>query len=111
MSRWTRRAVALSILASAATAIVAGSSCKPTAAGEPKIWHATGAVRTFGPSREWVAIAHDDIPGYMSAMTMSFHAQAPALLDGLAAGDRIAFDFFESEDARRILTRIEKASR
>lgn len=111
MSRWTRRSVALSILASAATAILAGSSCKPTKAGGPKIWHATGAVRTFGPSREWVAIAHDDIPEYMSAMTMSFHPQVPSLFDGLAAGDRIAFDFYESEDARRILTHIERSPR
>lgn len=111
MSRWSRRAVALSLFASAAAGLFAGSACKPTSAGEPKIWHATGAVRTFGPSREWVGIAHDDIPGYMAAMTMSFHPQAPSQLDGLAAGDRIAFDFYESEDARRILTRIEKTPR
>ncbi|WP_437654773.1 copper-binding protein [Sorangium sp. So ce1182] len=68
----------------------------------------TGAVRSLGPGRAYANIAHDDIPGYMSAMTMSFEPQSPALLDGIEVGDRIAFDFVETEDARRVLTRVEK---
>ncbi|WP_437490559.1 copper-binding protein [Sorangium sp. So ce1014] len=44
----------------------------------------------------------------MSAMTMSFEPQSPSQLDGIEVGDRIAFDFLETEDARRVLTRVEK---
>jgi len=44
----------------------------------------------------------------MAAMTMSFEPEKPALLEGLSAGDRVAFDFHETEDARRVLTRVER---
>ena len=74
----------------------------------PTSYHATGVIKSFGPGRAFVNIAHDDIPGYMKAMTMSFEPQRPGMLDGLSEKDHVAFDFFESEDARRVLTRIDK---
>lgn len=36
-----------------------------------------------------VTIAHQDIPGFMPAMTMPFKVEDPALLHGVAAGDRV----------------------
>jgi protein SCO1/2 len=74
----------------------------------PKSYHAVGVLQSFGPGRGFVNIAHEDIPGYMRAMTMSFEPQRPGQLDGLAEKDRVAFDFAETEDARRVLTRIER---
>lgn len=74
----------------------------------PKTHHATGVVKSFGPGRAFVNIAHGDIPGYMGAMTMSFEPQRPGQLDGLSEQDRVDFDFVETEDARRVLTRIDK---
>ena len=44
----------------------------------------------------------------MGAMTMSFWPQRKEQLEGLAVGDRVAFEFTETEDARRVLTTIEK---
>jgi len=86
------------------------TSCnKSTAAASPDAHHATGTIKSFGPARAFVNIAHDDIPGYMSAMTMSFEPQTPTQLDGFAAGDRVSFDFYETSDSRRVITRIEKA--
>jgi len=102
------RAALLRVLLGAATAAAGVASCTRASAAAPQVWHARGTLRGFGPSRGYVNIAHEEIPGYMGAMTMSFEPQKPSQLDGLAVGDRIAFDFFESEDARRILTRIEK---
>ncbi len=107
MSEEITRAALLRALLGAAAALASMSCTRPSAAG-PQVWHARGTIRAFGPSRGYVNIAHEEIPGYMSAMTMSFEPQQPALLDGLAVGDKIAFDFFESEDARRVLTRVEK---
>lgn len=75
---------------------------------DPKLYHATGVIKAFGPKRAYVNITHDDIPGYMSAMTMSFWPLRPEQLDGLKEGDCVAFDFSESEDARRILASIRK---
>ncbi|WP_437927796.1 copper-binding protein [Sorangium sp. So ce291] len=100
--------LARSLLLGAAIAAGLTGSCSRASTAAPRVYHATGAVRSLGPGRAYANIAHDDIPGYMSAMTMSFEPQSPALLDGIEVGDRIAFDFVETEDARRVLTRVEK---
>ena len=79
-----------------------------TEAGDAPSYHATGIIKAFGPSRGYVNIAHEDIPGYMKAMTMSFEPGHPGQLDGFAVGDRVAFDFVETPDARRVLQQIQK---
>ena len=45
-------------------------------------------VEVRGPTE--VVIAHDEIPGFMPAMTMPFTVAAPALLAGVDRGDAIA---------------------
>ncbi len=74
----------------------------------PKTYHAIGIIKSFGPARSYVNIAHEDIPGYMPAMTMAFEPERPGQLDGLSERDRVAFDFVETADARRVLTRIDR---
>jgi Cu(I)/Ag(I) efflux system protein CusF len=83
---------------------------RPSSAGqaEPKTYRATGTIKAFGPARAYVNIAHEEIPGYMGAMTMSFWPQRAEQLDGLAAGDHVEFEFTETEDARRLLASIRK---
>jgi Cu(I)/Ag(I) efflux system protein CusF len=73
-----------------------------------KSYHAVGIVKAFGPGRAFVNIAHEDIAGYMKAMVMSFELHHPGQLDGLSPQDHVDFDFVETEDARRVLTRIDK---
>jgi protein SCO1/2 len=46
-----------------------------------------GAARTDG--RREVSVKHQDIPGFMPAMTMAYFVRTPALLDGLVPGDLI----------------------
>jgi Cu(I)/Ag(I) efflux system protein CusF len=75
---------------------------------DAKTYHATGTIRSFGPGRVYVNIAHEEIPGYMAAMTMSFWPQRVEQLDGLAVGDHVEFEFTETEDARRVLSGIRK---
>lgn len=75
---------------------------------DPKTYHATGTIRSFGPGRAYVNIAHEEIPGYMGAMTMSFWPHRVEQLDGLAVGDRVEFEFTETDDARRVLAGIRK---
>jgi Cu/Ag efflux protein CusF len=97
------------LLVAAASLTGVGASCaKSSAEVAPQVYHATGTVKSFGPLRGYVNIAHEEIPGYMGAMTMSFEPQRPSLLEGLVEGDRIAFDFTETADARRVLSRVEK---
>jgi hypothetical protein len=60
------------------------------------------------PGRTFVNIAHEDIAGYMKAMVMSFEPRRPGQLDGLSPQDRVDFDFVETEDAWRVLIRIDE---
>lgn len=52
-----------------------------------------GTVQSFGKDRKYVNIAHEDIPGYMMAMTMSFDPRSASQLDGLAPGDKVKVSF------------------
>lgn len=69
---------------------------------------ATGTLKSFSNDRRTVTIAHDDIPGYMNAMTMPFELGASARADGLAGGDRVRFTFTATDEGRRVITKIEK---
>lgn len=66
---------------------------------------ARGVVRSFGKARRYVNIHHEDIPGYMNAMTMSFEPGAPGQLDGLSEGDQVVFTFVDDGE-RRVLEKI-----
>jgi len=67
-----------------------------------------GVVKSFGRARRYVNIAHDDIPGYMQAMTMSFEPSSPTQLDGIIEGQRVEITFTD-DGQRRILERIANA--
>lgn len=69
---------------------------------------ATGVIRSFGPDRAFVRIAHDEIPGYMKAMTMSFEPREASQLAALAEKDAVAFSFTEEPDGRYLLVAIKK---
>jgi protein SCO1/2 len=49
----------------------------------------TGEVLSFKPDRSEVRIKHDEVKGFMDAMTMWFNVKNPRLLDGLAPGDLV----------------------
>ena len=67
-------------------------SCQPPA--QPETITGRGVVQKVVPADRRVVIAHDDIPGFMRAMTMSFEVRTPALLEHLehvTPGERIRF--------------------
>lgn len=69
-----------------------------------------GTVRRLTPDRQRVVIAHEEIPGYMMAMTMEFTPSRPQDLAELAPGDVIAFRLNVTDRASRI-DRIRKTGR
>lgn len=71
-------------------------------------YNARGVVRSIAADKHSVTIAHDAIPGYMGAMTMSFQLGATSQADGLAVGDRVRFTFTATDDGRRVISKIEK---
>ncbi|MBX3226990.1 MAG: copper-binding protein [Labilithrix sp.] len=88
-------------LAALAFAVAAVVSVSPVDAKD-ETYKTRGTVQSFGKDRRYVNIAHEDIPGYMMAMTMSFDPRTPAQLDGLAAGDKVRVTFTVSGDKRWI---------
>ena len=56
-----------------------------------KGYRGEGRVVRIEPDGEHVTIAHRAIPGFMSAMTMSFRVRDKQMLVGLKPGDEIEF--------------------
>lgn len=64
-----------------------------------------GTVRHIANDRTRVRIRHDDIPGFMKAMTMPFDAH-PALLSNVSVGDRVAFTFDARDDGSCVIVSL-----
>ena len=64
-----------------------------------------GNVIAVVPNTQQVVIDHDEIKGFMEAMTMGFRVASPSLLDGLQAGDRVRFTIGAQEKS---IVQIEK---
>jgi protein SCO1/2 len=72
--------------------ILAVSACAPEPPAvddSPKSYEAVGTIVSV--EGEYVLIDHDDIPGLMDAMTMTFSVSEPALLENLDRGSRVSF--------------------
>jgi len=80
-------------------------SCQPLASPEKLVGR--GIVQKVIPADRRVVIAHDDIPGFMRAMTMSFEVKNPALLEKLTPGERVRFTL-EKTDQTLYLVEAEK---
>jgi Cu/Ag efflux protein CusF len=59
--------------------------------GVPRTWQARGVVRAVLPELGVVVLTHEDLPGYMGAMTMGFRVRDPKLYQGLDIGDTVRF--------------------
>jgi Cu/Ag efflux protein CusF len=80
-----------------ATGIVAlGGSCGPSDVPQDgsavKTYTGIGVVERITPSRQFVQINHDDIPGFMDAMSMNFAVADTSLLTGVGVADSVVFD-------------------
>lgn len=54
-------------------------------------WRARGVVRAVLPEVGVVVISHEDIAGYMPAMTMGFRAAGPEIYRAVEVGDGVRF--------------------
>ena len=68
-------------------ALSASASC--SRAPEPRRYEVRGQILGIDPERQEVLVDHEDIPGFMPAMTMSYKVQDPALLQGKQPGDLV----------------------
>ena len=65
---------------------------------KPQIYQVKGVVVGLPPEAKTVRIKHEEIPGYMAAMTMPFEVRDTNELAGLEAGDRVAFRMLVTDD-------------
>ena len=57
----------------------------------PRVFEVKGRVAGFGTDRTTLIVSHEDIPGYMKAMTMPFTVRDTSELTSLHTGDPVGF--------------------
>ena len=67
-----------------------GLACRPRRSANEKRYDLKGKVVAIEKTDRTVTIAHEDIPGYMPAMTMPFKIKDNASLEILAPGDQVS---------------------
>ncbi|MFQ5569522.1 MAG: copper-binding protein [Rhodothermales bacterium] len=74
-----------------------------------KTYQAIGVIKAFLPDGEHIRIAHEEIPGFMEAMTMSFAVEDTILLQGIQVEDSVRFTLTVTGDdiAVSALARVE----
>jgi Cu/Ag efflux protein CusF len=60
-------------------------------AAVPRTWTVRGVVRAVLPEAKVVILTHEDIPGYVTPMTMGFPVKGPELIQGLDIGETVRF--------------------
>jgi Cu/Ag efflux protein CusF len=56
-----------------------------------RTWTVRGVVRAVLPDSNVVVLTHEEIPGFMTPMTMGFRVHDPQLYRGLDIGDAVRF--------------------
>lgn len=79
------------------------ASLKPK--GVPKLVSGVGKVIALLPESQQIVVDHEEIKGFMDAMTMGYTVSSTSLLKGLKPGDKIRFAI---DTEKRAITRIEK---
>ena len=59
--------------------------------GVEREWTVNGVVRAILPDIDVIVLTHEEIPGYMTPMTMGFRAASPKIYEGLRIGDAVRF--------------------
>jgi protein SCO1/2 len=84
------------------------AGCKPdaptleshsgAAPGAPRTYEVKGTILSLKPEQSAVVIEHEEIPGYMSAMTMPFFVHDTNELAGLIPGEEVRFKMIITQD-------------
>jgi protein SCO1/2 len=66
-----------------------GKESTRSAAPPDKLHEVNGTVLAVDVSKPSVKLDHEDIPGIMKAMKMTFGVESPKVLDGIQPGDHV----------------------
>src|SRR5688572_485539 len=73
-------------------------SCSNALAAASREYTVRGIVRGLLPDEKTINIEHEEIPGYMAAMTMPFCLKSPKENPGLKVGDAVSFRLTVTEN-------------
>jgi protein SCO1/2 len=76
-------------------------------AGEQQRFEGKGVVEAIDVSQSQVTLAHEDIEGFMNAMTMPFDVKNPSILEELEVGMEVTFSLVVEADGTFYIDRIE----
>ena len=79
--------------------VFAGGQCGGTKSENEKRYPLTGKVIALNKTEKTATINHDEIPGYMEAMTMEFKVKNDSDLDKMKPGDRISGDLVVTDSS------------
>jgi Cu/Ag efflux protein CusF len=71
-------------------------------------WTVRGVVRAVLPEANLIVLSHEEMAGYMPAMTMGFRVAAPQIYDGVRVGDAVRFTV-RGVPPNMVLTGLERA--
>jgi mono/diheme cytochrome c family protein len=74
---------------------------------EKQTYDSTGVIKAVDPKTLSVTIDHRDIPGFMSAMEMTFPAANASLIENIAVGNSVAF-VLERSSGKVVLVSLTK---
>ena len=94
------------LVALGAALVLSLASCSQAQAQPSQAYHASGVVKAVNVEKGTVRIAHGPVASLdWPAMTMSFVAADPKMLDKLQPGTKVTFDFVQ-QGARYTITSI-----
>lgn len=104
-----RSVLALTLVFAPSPVLALGLGACGAVASEPAavVEYATrGVVRSIDLAQLTVTIAHENVPGYMPAMTMPFSLQSATQLGDIHAGDAVEFRFRPEAEGRHVIVSI-----
>ena len=72
---------------------------------KPKLVTGEGTVISVRPAKQELVLEHDEIKGFMEAMTMGYKTNPASLLNSVKPGDKVRFTI---DTAARAITKIDK---
>jgi Cu/Ag efflux protein CusF len=86
--------------------LLAGIAC----GGASDVHQGHGIVKKIEPATRQLTLDHEEIPGLMDAMTMTFDVEVDVPLEGLQPEDEVDFQVQEKH-GRMVVTEIRRADR
>jgi len=74
------------------------AEARPASAAAVRTFQVNGRIRDIAPGTKTLTVAHEEISGYMPAMSMPLQVRDASLLKGLRAGDEIHFELSVTDD-------------